>query len=884
MLCLLAIISFKNYQQGKFYYAFSNKKPLVAHGTKLAVRFTGAQPQAALRSRLGTLNVSQDRQKWQDGRTVIINAADETQQQDILRRFGADPDVVAASPLYLIDQKQEAVLTDEFMVQFADNANATFIDSLNKAYGVTVIKHSLYYLLRVPVRADVLAIANAYYETGRAKFSHPNFLMQIELLQHIPNDPYFGSQFNFHNTGQVINTIDNHTGTAGADIKGPEAWSITQGSAAITVAVIDEGVTANHPDIPAARQVLIAGDNFVPGENANDPAPHGVADNHGNACAGLVGATMDNGIGITGLAPSCTIMPIKITDDNENFVSTDLLASAIEFAANNNAAVISNSWGMNGTTDPNAVPAIVADIQYAVTSGRGGKGSVVCFAAGNTAAHNSGNNGYVEFPANVNITGVLTVGASDRYDHQADYSPTSNPSSTQNQMIDVVAPSHRAYPLAYGGIAGETLEVWSIDIPTLALGYNSWPASAPPYVTVGETLPNAGTDYDAFTGRFGGTSAACPQVAGLAALILSINPNLTAVQVYNIITSTADKTGGYTYNSSGFSNELGYGRVDACKAVIQAISTSAISGPACYTTGTVDTYTIPNVLPSTSVTWSVSPNFTIVSGQGTPTVQVEATSSPNAAASITANVTSACGASTTLSKIIGLPILSGGYINTFDGSNNPLGYYPEITNPACTGYYINTAVGGANFTSITWSKVSSSGVVNWSQSGNNISFYLFATGEWAIFQAVISNGCGSLTYQFKWQASACGGGGGCNAAAFALSPNPATNHLTVMPDVTGPCNVATGVDPSMAADAASDSSLDAIPIRGPRPANTPRLPKMIKALRIYDVSGRLVRSFSYGSGVTSLQNVDISNLSPGIYFVEITDYKAAQRTQLLITR
>ena len=88
----------------------------------------------------------------------------------------------------------------------------------------------------------------------------------------------------------------------------------------------------------------------------------------------------------------------------------------------------------------------------------------------------------------------------------------------------------------------------------------------------------------------------------------------------------------------------------------------------------------------------------------------------------------------------------------------------------------------------------------------------------------------------------------------------------------------------MAADASSDSSLDAVPIHAQRPVGEPRLPKLIKALRIYDVTGRLVRSFSYGSGVTSLQNVDISNLSPGVYFVEITDYKAAQRTQLLITR
>src|ERR1700748_2499574 len=104
LLCLLAIISFKKYQQGKFYYAFSNKKPLVAHATKLAIRFTGAQPQTALRSRLGTLRVAADRQKWHDGRTVIISATDEKQQHDILQRMGTDPDVVAAAPVYIVEQ------------------------------------------------------------------------------------------------------------------------------------------------------------------------------------------------------------------------------------------------------------------------------------------------------------------------------------------------------------------------------------------------------------------------------------------------------------------------------------------------------------------------------------------------------------------------------------------------------------------------------------------------------------------------------------------------------------------------------------------------------------------------------------------------------------
>jgi len=126
-----------------------------------------------------------------------------------------------------------------------------------------------------------------------------------------------------------------------------------------------------------------------------------------------------------------------------------------------------------------------------------------------------------------------------------------------------------------GGIVGETFEAWSIDIPN-NVGYNPWPqfvtsgnlSIVPP--AVGEQLPNAGINFQAYTGRFGGTSHSCQVVAGVAALVLSANPNLTQQQVFNIITGTADQVGGYVY-TNGRSNELGFGRVNGCKAALQAL-------------------------------------------------------------------------------------------------------------------------------------------------------------------------------------------------------------------------------------------------------------------------------------------------------------------------
>ena len=250
------------------------------------------------------------------------------------------------------------------------------------------------------------------------------------------------------------------------------------------------------------------------------------------------------------------------------------------------------------------------------------------FAAGNSARRTEGDNGFVSFPANVNIPSVLTVGASDRDDLQTDYSPTANPGSSNNQIIDLTAPSHRAYPpAAYapnpGGIAGETFEVWTIDIPGNT-GYNPWPALFAPGVpnninppAFGEVLPNVGPNFNNYTARFGGTSAACPQVAATAALILSIYPNMTPQQVFNIITSSADPVGGYVY-TNGVSNELGHGRLNACQALTEAVRIgTTISGPSLVCTSN-RTFTVQNVPQGVNVTWSVSPAslFAVDTGTG----------------------------------------------------------------------------------------------------------------------------------------------------------------------------------------------------------------------------------------------------------------------------
>ena len=253
----------------------------------------------------------------------------------------------------------------------------------------------IYEALNISKNDDIIEVANKLYESGNFEFAYPNIICNAELFNTIPNDPYFQYQVTCHNTGQAFN---GHSGTSDADIDAPEAWDISTGSSNIIIAVLDEGVTPDHPDLPNARQVRLSGSNFGSGD-ANDPSPT-ENDNHGNSCAGVIGATMNNSQGITGIAPNCKIMPLRWDDAT----TSDEMADAIEFAVDNGANIISNSWGYS-TSNKNYIPAIVSAIKYAINNG-----VVVVFAAGNTARHYSCNDdGYVTFPANANINGLLTV-------------------------------------------------------------------------------------------------------------------------------------------------------------------------------------------------------------------------------------------------------------------------------------------------------------------------------------------------------------------------------------------------------------------------------------------------------------------------------------------
>ncbi|PSL04834.1 MULTISPECIES: S8 family serine peptidase [Cecembia] len=826
----LLALSFQQKSVQSFYYAFDEKIELIHSKDKLIVLFM--KDSILNKERLMTEYPILNSYAFviRDNNTVIVHNLKAETKKNLIESIKTNQDIIV-NPVYETAEGAELGFTDKFIVELKPGFSKRELEKLNIKNNVKVFKETEdFFVLRVSKDVDVLEIANSYFETGKFIFSHPDFYMNIELNQ-VSNDPYFTNQFYLHNTGQVI--ADGRFGTPDADIDAPEAWTVTTGSSNITVAVIDTGVSPNHVDLPNSRQVRLNGSNFTNHGTKNNPSPGGTYRGaaHGDAVSGIIAATRNNGIGITGVAPGVKIMPIRIINGDGFITSNANLADAIDFARINNADVINCSWTFPGFTNPNHVPAIVRAIERATISGRNGLGSVVVFGAGNNANHVNNLPGTITFPANVTVPGVFAVGASDRYDMQANYSPSSNFTTSENQFIDIVAPSSRAI---HTQIPGETNEVFTIDMPGNP-GYNPVKSnqSLGPLAPTGSLLPSTGPNHLDFTGRFGGTSAAAPQVAGAAALVLSVNPGLTQMDVFNILTQTADKVGGYTYNHNGRSTQLGFGRLNVCRAVTAA---AVINGPSLIcSTGQ---FFMGSSLPTGSIlnAWQSSnpSGLSINSSTGSAT----RLNNYNGPITITANITNGCGTASASRTIwVGTPHITNMRVN-----NQPV--WPSQNVPLCPGnHFLNVTPVGGNVGTATWTVPS--GVTHWI--GNNTMDFTFPSHMSSItISARASNFCGQgANYNFFLTRQTWG----CPSSfAMVAYPNPTSDILNIeMMPVT--------------ADVSKEDA-----------------PAIESALLLNSEGREMAKGYREGSKIV----FDVRSLKKGIYFIHVTVDGEIIREQILI--
>ena len=346
----------------------------------------------------------------------------------------------------------------------------------------------------------------------------------------MPRDALFPYQWWLNNTGYIPG-VPAGLLKPGADAKVVGAWRLLggYGSSAIRIAVIDAGFDFNNPDLV---------DRFASSLNAKSAGiacPSGErAGNHGTPCAGIACASA-NDIGIIGVAPNSQLTVIQGIS-----YSGYVTERAIDHCLDVGVDIISISWG---SLDPSHRPSPkqIHAFRRAIMEGRAGRGCIVVVAVGNSGRD------YINYYAD--IPGVIAVGASTSLDTHAAY-------SNRGYGISVLAPSDGVLPVI------STRTRWDE-------GKKNWP----------NPFYRDGRDHGPHHKSFGGTSAATPLVAGICALVLSANYDLTAAEVESLLERTADKIGHPAeYDKTGYSIKHGYGRVNAERAIAEALRMRGRSG------------------------------------------------------------------------------------------------------------------------------------------------------------------------------------------------------------------------------------------------------------------------------------------------------------------
>jgi len=350
-------------------------------------------------------------------------------------------------------------------------------------------------------------------------------------------------------------------------IKLNDAWNITTGNSNIKVAVIDTGVDAGHYDLGYGNDTYSHVSTTLGYDYTGPCAYQTPTFFHGTYVAGVLGAKTNNSVGISGVSGgnnSAGIAIIPYCLGNSGSFVSDYDANAILAAVEAGVDIINISMSMPQTSD------VTSAIEYAYYHDI----NIVC-AAGNNAPLLG-----IVFPASNQYT--IAVGATDQNDQRCSF-------SKYGAGLDIVAPGKDIYSTNLNNLYGIRDEN----------GYYN----------------------GCFEGFDGGTSFSAPQVSGVIALMLSVNPNLTTSEIRTILRNTAKKVSGYTY-TNGWNQEVGYGRLDAYEAVkaafkINVTGADMVCSQEIYNLGNMPADNMVTLNATTSTTTDiciqVSPNLSIYS-------------------------------------------------------------------------------------------------------------------------------------------------------------------------------------------------------------------------------------------------------------------------------
>lgn len=438
-----------------------------------------------------------------------------------------EPEIQFAGRVLVEPQSMKPVVyTENLFVKFDEQEDLSACQEVLDRYNLTIKRKLEYtpnaYFVKAPENTGlaIFDIAERLLHEESVELCHP------ELVREVRQRRAFPEQWHLKQTtinGQVID----------ADANVEAAWQLSDGTGTI-VAIIDDGVDIDHEEFRSSGKIVAPRDVT---RKTNDPRPSN-SNNHGTSCAGV--ACANGNFGASGVAPNARLMPIRLASG----LGSQDEADAFVWAAQNGADVISCSWGPadgewwnpNDPVHNQVVPlpdSTRLAIDFAINQGRNGKGCVILFAAGN-GNESVDNDGYASYQK------VIAVAACNDFGTKSAYSDFGN-------AVWCAFPSNNGEP-------SQTPGIWTTDRSGL-LGYN-------------QGNPSQGDVAGNYTNSFGGTSSACPGAAGVAALILSRNPNLRWDQVREIIKQACDRIDPVAgnYDVSGHSPLYGYGRLNAQKA------------------------------------------------------------------------------------------------------------------------------------------------------------------------------------------------------------------------------------------------------------------------------------------------------------------------------
>ena len=370
---------------------------------------------------------------------------------------------VAPSGVAAADPTAPPPIADQLVVRYRTGTTAAERRAITRDLGLTQVHAS------VDGRTQVVLAAGQSPATIRRQLGAdprvlavaPNF--RRELADEITDEDGFGFEWGLHNTGQLLDGERRQSGIADIDIDGLEALRITRGSADVIVAVIDDGVDLNHPDLDdriwtnpgeagalATNGVDDDGNGFIDDVHGwdfcnNDNTVHDAGEDfHGTHVAGTIAASL-NGTGVVGVAPGVTILPVKFIDNGVACGTDQMAMDAIDYAASFGVPIINASWGGPDRSIP---------LELAI----GDSGALFVAAAGNSGWNLEAAPTFTKknrfYPAGATLANILSVAAVDQRGVLASFSNYGSVS------VDIGAPGTNilsSYPGGYAWSAGTSM-------------------------------------------------------------------------------------------------------------------------------------------------------------------------------------------------------------------------------------------------------------------------------------------------------------------------------------------------------------------------------------------------------------------------------------------